>query len=525
MATAPDANIPTNFVAFGATGDLMRRKVIPSLYYLHTRGNLPDRFRVVGFSRRDWSHDEFRRYIHEVVEDHTGVPLPEEVIRPFLQLFFFQKGTFEDAESYRALKTFFDQSDKEWGVCSSRLFYLAVAPEFYEGILKNLSDSGLTDPCGPDYAKRMRSIGAKGVGETTVSPFRRAIRSMLRTEGSQGEAVGFDEGWTRVIVEKPFGIDSDTAKTIDELLDKLFKEEQIYRIDHYLAKEMLQNILAFRFANNLFEMQWGNKLIERISIKLYERIGVEKRGPFYDSVGALRDVGQNHLLQMLALVTMEHPLNLDASSVQKKRAEILEQLEVIPAKDAKQRTFRGQYAGYRDIEGVAKDSETETYFKIRASLASKLWKDVPIILESGKRMGDPLKEIIVTFKHPSPCLCPPGGPHHKNEVIIRMEPREEILIEFWTKKPGFTFETEQRMFHYMLRDQSDHVPYVEEYAKLLLDCVRGDQTLFISTDEIRAMWRFTDPILDAWRKGNVPLMMYEPDTKAVAETSNYVENI
>ena len=483
MASVPEANIPTNFVAFGATGDLMRRKVIPSLYYLHTRGSLPDRFRVVGFSRRDWSHDEFRRYIREVVEEHTGVPLPDAVVHPFLEFFFFQKGTFEDAESYRALKTFFDQSDKEWGVCSSRLFYLAVAPEFYEGILKNLSDSGLTDPCAPE------------------------------------------EGWTRVIVEKPFGIDSATAKGIDELLDKLFKEEQIYRIDHYLAKEMLQNILAFRFANNLFEMQWGNKLIERITIKLYERIGVEKRGPFYDSVGALRDVGQNHLLQMLALVTMEHPLNLDASSVQKKRAEILEQLEVISAKDAKQRTFRGQYAGYRDIEGVAKDSETETYFKIRASLASKLWKGVSIILESGKRMGDPLKEIVVTFKHPSPCLCPTGGPHHKNEVIIRMEPREEILIEFWTKKPGFTFETEQRMFHYMLRDQSDHVPYVEEYAKLLLDCVRGDQTLFISSDEIRAMWRFTDPILDAWRKGNVPLMMYEPDTKAVAETSNYVEKI
>src|SRR3989344_3963285 len=483
MASVPEANIPTNFVAFGATGDLMRRKVIPSLYYLHTRGSLPDRFRVVGFSRRDWSHDEFRRYIREVVEEHTGVPLPDAVVHPFLEFFFFQKGTFEDAESYRALKTFFDQSDKEWGVCSSRLFYLAVAPEFYEGILKNLSDSGLTDPCAPE------------------------------------------EGWTRVIVEKPFGIDSDTAKTIDELLDKLFKEEQIYRIDHYLAKEMLQNILAFRFANNLFEMQWGNKLIERISIKLYERIGVEKRGPFYDSVGALRDVGQNHLLQMLALVTMEHPLNLDAPSVQKKRAEILEKLEVISEKEAKRATFRAQYAGYRKIEGVAPDSETETYFKIRASLTSPTWKGVPVILESGKRMGDPLKEIVVTFKHPSPCLCPLGGPHHKNEVIIRMEPREEILIEFWTKKPGFSFETEQRMFHYMLRDQSAHVPYVEEYAKLLLDCVRGDQTLFISTDEIRAMWRFTDPILAAWRKSAVPLMMYEPDTKEATEASSYVEKI
>ena len=478
---APSSNIPTNFVAFGATGDLMKKKVIPSLYYLHTRGQLPKRFRVIGFSRRDWSDEKFREYIREVIEEHTRVSIPDEDIQTFLRFFHFQKGTFEDAESYRSLKKFFDTADKKWGVCSSKLYYLAVAPEYYEGILKHLSDSGLTEPCDSE------------------------------------------EGWTRVIVEKPFGIDLETAKEIDELLGKLFKEEQIYRIDHYLAKEMLQNILTFRFANNLFEMQWGNELIERIHIKLLERIGVEKRGPFYDGVGAFRDVGQNHLLQMLALVTMEHPESFNAGTVQKKRAEILKKLTVLSAKEMKPQTFRAQYKGYRDIEGVRPDSDTETYFKIRASLTHQKWKGVPIIMEGGKRLGEPLKEIVITFKHPMPCLCPPGT-HHKNEVIIRMEPREEILIEFWTKKPGFSFETEQRMFHYMLRDHVEHVPYVEEYAKLLLDCVRGDQTLFISTDEIRAMWRFTDPILEAWQKNAVPLMMYQPDTREAAETSTYVEN-
>ena len=479
---APSDNIPTNFVAFGATGDLMRKKVIPSLYYLHTRGNLPERFRVVGFSRRDWSDEEFQTYIRGVIEEHTRVSIPDKDIQPFLKLFHFQKGTFEDAESYRSLKKFFDEADKKWGVCSSKLFYLAVAPEYYEGILQKLSDSGLTEPCDAE------------------------------------------QGWTRIIVEKPIGIDSVTAKEIDELLGKLFKEEQIYRIDHYLAKEMLQNILTFRFANNLFEMQWGSKLIERIHIRLLERIGVEKRGPFYDGVGALRDVGQNHLLQMLALVTMEHPESFSAATVQKKRAEILNKLTVISAREMKSKTFRAQYKGYRDIEGVAPDSGTETYFKIRGELRTPKWKDVPIIMEAGKRLGEPLKEILITFKHPMPCLCPPGT-HHKNEVIIRMEPREEILIEFWTKKPGFAFETEQRMFHYMLRDHIEHVPYVEEYAKLLLDCVRGDQALFISTEEIRAMWRFTDPILAAWQKNTVPLMMYEPDTREAAESSRFVESL
>lgn len=480
---APTTNIPTNFVAFGATGDLMRKKVIPSLYYLHTRGSLPDRFRTIGFSRREWSDDDFRAYIREVVEEYVGATLPDETIAPFLEIFYFQKGTFDDAASYRALKEVFDTTDAEWGLCSSKLFYLAVAPEFYEGILTNLSESGLAAPCAPG------------------------------------------EGWTRVIVEKPFGIDLETAKAVDELLGRLFQEEQIYRIDHYLAKEMLQNILAFRFANNLFELHWDNTLIERITLKLHERIGVEKRGPFYDSVGAFRDVGQNHLLQMLALVTMEHPLSMDASAVQKMRADILEKLEVISERDIQKRTYRAQYEGYKGIQGVQSDSQTETYFKIRASLDAPKWEGVPIILESGKRLGEPVKEIVVTFKHPSPCLCPSNGPHHKNEIIIRMEPREEILIEFWTKKPGFAFETERREFHYMLRDQSKRVPYVEEYAKLLLDCVRGDQSLFISTAEIRAMWRFTDPIIAAWQKGLVPLHVYTPDTKDVCEASASVDTL
>ncbi len=477
---APQKNIPTIFAAFGATGDLMRRKVLPALYYSYKQGELPALFKVVGFSRRDWSDEQFQVYVWEVLEEHAKQKISNETLAPFLSLFKFQRGYFDDRTSYDGLKKTFDACDKEWGVCSNKLFYLSVAPEFYGVILKELSDSGLTDPCEPD------------------------------------------EGWTHVIVEKPFGIDLATAKQIDELLGRLFKEEQIYRIDHYLAKEMLQNILTFRFSNNLFEIPWGNELIDNIRIRVLEKIGVEKRGVFYDGVGAFRDVGQNHLLQMLALVTMEHPETFDAVAIQKKRATILKALEIIPRSKMKAETFRAQYEGYRTIDGVAPNSETETYFKVRATINTPKWKGVPIVMESVKRLGDPLKEIIVTFKHPSPCLCPPSGPHHKNEVIFRMEPREEILIEFWSKKPGFTFATERREFHYMVREQSEHVPYVEEYAKLLLDCIRGDQSLFISTEEIRAMWRFTDPILEAWRDNAVPLMLYKPDTKDALTLSNYI---
>ncbi len=477
----PSNNIPTIFAAFGATGDLMRRKVLPALYYSYKHNELPRQFRVVGFSRRGWTDEQFQAYVREVLEEHAKGEIPDAELAPFLAMFKFQRGTFGDVESYTELKKTFDACDREWGVCSNKLFYLSVAPEFYELILGELSRSGLTDPCEPD------------------------------------------QGWTHVIVEKPFGMNSATAKQIDELLGRLFKEEQIYRIDHYLAKEMLQNILTFRFSNNLFELPWGNKLIESIHIKVLESIGVEKRGPFYDGVGALRDVGQNHLLQMLALITMEHPESFEASAIQKRRAQILGSLDILSDEDIKKSTFRGQYDGYRDIEGVVPSSDTETYFKVRATMSNPKWSGVPMVMESGKRLGEPLKEIVVTFRHPMPCLCPSSGPHHKNEVIFRMEPREEILIEFWAKKTGFTFATERREFHYMLREQSAHVPYVEEYAKLLLDCIRGDQTLFIGTEEIREMWRFTDPILAAWQKGVVPLENYKPNSKEVLDIARHVK--
>ena len=464
--TEAERNIPTILTVFGATGDLMRRKVIPTLYYLHEKGQLPDRFVVIGFSRRELDDAGYRAFVVQTISEYRGHAHTAEELSDFLARFRFQRGDFDEVPSYAALKTVFDELDNSWRVCANKLFYLSVAPEFYETIFQHLSSSRLTEACSPE------------------------------------------EGWTRVMVEKPFGLDSDTAKRLDMLLGQYFKEIQIYRIDHYLAKEMLQNILTFRFANNLFELSWGNELIERIDIRLHEEIGVEKRGAFYDAVGALRDVGQNHFLQILALLTMEHPKSFDAAVIQEKRAEALER--VLPASIDK--TVRAQYRGYRDIPGVAENSQTETYFQVEARLNDEKWSGVPIILDGGKRLGTARKEIVVTFRHPEPCLCPPEGPHHINRVIIRLEPKEEILIEFWSRRPGFGMETEPRMFHFLLREPESRVQYVEEYARLLLDCIRGDQSLFISTREVSAMWRFVDPILEAWAKGAVPLDSYEPGT-------------
>lgn len=467
-------NIPTILVVFGATGDLIKKKIVPSLFSLSRKKRLPTQFKVVGFSRREMSDGEFREYVADIIAGHFKLKPGDGQIEDFLGAFSYKGGDFGKLTDYKSLAGELKRIDEEWGMCTNKLFYLAVPPKFYEQIFKNLSASGLTVPCGPN------------------------------------------EGWTRVIVEKPFGKDLKTAKELDVLLGKLFKEVQIYRIDHYLAKEMLQNILTFRFSNNLFEGNWGKQLIEKIEIRMLEKLGVEDRGSFYDGVGALRDVGQNHLLQILALVTMEHPMNFTADAIRSKRSEILKLLKKPLAEEVKKHTFRAQYDGYKKIKDVAKNSKTETYFKILGFLDLPRWEGVPVTFESGKRLGDPVKEIIIYFKHPSPCLCPPAE-HYENKITIQFEPKEEINISFWSKIPGFSMDLEKKNFNFLLRAKEQSSQYTEEYEKLILDCIAGDQTLFVSTEEIQAMWSYIDPIIGGWRNNAFPLHKYSPDSRGITE--------
>lgn len=471
-------NMPTVFVIFGATGDLMKRKIAPALFNLYKKGRLPKLFKVVGVSRSVLSDDDFKKRVGEILMNHGAKE--DEVYHSFLQVFSFKSGQFDDKENYKSIAKHLLDIDISWGVCSNKLFYLSVPPVNYEIILKNLSSSGLTLPCSQV------------------------------------------EGWTRVLVEKPFGNNEETARDLDILLGTLFREEQIYRIDHYLAKEMLQNILAFRFSNNLFEDTWHKDFIEKIEIRLLEKIGAEERGEFYDGIGTLRDVGQNHLLQMLALVTMDSPLNFDSASIRSKRFDILKTLKIPTREEIKKYSYRAQYEGYKNVKGVKPDSNTETYFKTLAYLDSLRFKGVPVVLESGKRMGEQIKEVVVTFKHQTPCLCPPGI-HFKNRIIFSVEPQEKISIEFWSKKPGLDMEMEERTLDFLYRRDGERTQYVEEYEKLLLDCILGDQTLFVSTDEVQSMWRFTDVILDAWHENVVPLKLYNPDTEEAREGSSYIE--
>lgn len=468
LSTYDSKNIaPTIIVIFGATGDLMAKKVSPALLHLYSSGQLPRKFNVVGVSRRSYADQDFRDHVMESILEHADVATHKKALPAFMKTLSYVQADFADAAAYGRLSCMLRAIDDEWGMCSNKLFYLAVPPEHYRTIFEALASSQLTLPCSNE------------------------------------------EGWTRVIVEKPFGKDQKTAKELDMLLGRLFKEIQIYRIDHYLAKNMTQNILSFRFSNDLFEKTWNNKFIERIEIRLWELAGVEMRGGFYDSVGALRDVGQNHLLQILALITMDHPVKFDAAIIREKRAKTLERLKQLTANEVATMTFRAQYKGYRNVSGVAANSTTETYFKVMAQLSSPRWRGVPISIESGKNLAEKKKEVVVTFKHSEPCLCP-SGDHRQNTVTFSIEPEEMIRIDLWVKKPGFLYDVERRSLDFKPGDST--LDMVHDYEKLLMDTIWGDQTLFVSTSEMRAMWRFIDPIVKAWRANANSLEQYEPGT-------------
>ena len=346
---------PTVLVLLGATGDLVGRKILPALYQLHQQSQLPNLFRVVGFSRRDWADADFRSYLSDLMPQE-----PTSLSDSFLNLFSFSGGNFDDPPSFQALNRHLTAIDKDLGLCANKLFYLAVPPRYYKTIFNNLGRSGLTSPCGSE------------------------------------------EGWTRVIVEKPFGENLKTAQELDNLLSKLFREEQIYRIDHYLAKEMSQNILAFRFANNLLEDSCNRQGIEDIRIKLWYEDSVQDRGHFYDGVGALRDVGQNHALQMLVLVTMDQPEIFTYTAIRIRRSMALNQLSPFTLEEVSRQSYRAQHQGYRNIQGVAGNSMTETYFRIKAKLDGERWGGTPITIEGGKRLPRTEKFAQLIFAHPSP---------------------------------------------------------------------------------------------------------------------------
>ncbi len=383
---------PTTLILFGITGDLSQKKILPALYDMYKKSSLPKDFNVVGFSRREFSDEEIRKF---VVENLTEMP-----DRSFLEKFSYVQGQFDKGEDYLKLGTHLAEIDQKFKGCTNKLFYLSTPPDFYETISLNLSNSGLSIPCG-------------------------------------GE-----DGFARILLEKPFGRDLETAQKLDSLLAELFQENQIYRIDHYLAKESLFKIIDLHRQNKLISSRWNRENILKVEIKVYEKKKIDSRGNFYDGVGALRDIGQNHLLQMLALVAMDIPEEKSSENIKKEREKVLKKLKPFEGK-----IETGQYEGYLNEKGVLPDSNTETFFKMTVFVDSSKFFNVPFELSSGKALCEDLTEIVVIFK-------------------------DGLRIVFDVPK-------------------EDSLP---AYERVLLDAILGDQTVFISTEEVLAQWDFITPI-------------------------------
>ncbi len=448
-------NVPTILVIFGGTGDLSRRKLFPALFDLYENNLLPDMIKIVGVARRELSDEEYRFFVREAIKKGKNKEYDNDCLSKFLEHFVYHSGDFSTAENYNKLSEKLISIEDSFGVCSNKLFYLAVSPDFYDIIFKELANSGLTIPCSQDT------------------------------------------GWTRVLVEKPFGEDVKTAKELDKMLGMLFKEEQIFRIDHYLGKETLQDILMFRFSNLIFEPLWNNKYIEKVELKLNEEIDIQGRGSFYDKIGALKDVGQNHMLQMLAFIAMENPEEFTAEKIRRNRASVVKKLKPISKNIIKDYIVRGQYEGYKDEGGVSIDSRTETYFKIKAFIDDKRWDGVPFVLESGKSLDKKTAEINIYFKKIKACLCPPGMVQsHSNVLTFKIQPDAGISILFWVKKPGIGRELEQKKLSFSYKDDGGKI--MTPYERILFDAIIGDQTLFASTEEVSSAWEFITPILENW---------------------------
>jgi len=452
---------PLTIVIFGGTGDLAQQKLVPALLDLYTADCVPREMSIVGFSRKDLSDAEYQAFMRQSLQE-AGKPLNES----FLQTGRYMQGDLTSVESYHALAEYLYAIDERVGTCTNKLFYLAVPPRLYDDVFSHLAKSGLVTPCREDAE---------------------------------------DQTWTRLLVEKPFGDDRDHAIELDKKLGALFSEDQVFRIDHYLAKETLQNIVTFRFANALFEPVWNKDSIERVDIELFEESGIRSRAAFYDGIGALRDVGQNHVLQMLALILMDDPGVLEAEAIRRARAAVLKTVKPLGETVAMYAT-RGQYEGYRGDDGVPDDSETETFFRLKVHADTERWRGVPIHISSGKALQKTHAQIRITFKEQTSCVCKTQNhENHKNVLTFTIQPNENISIRFWAKRPGFAHELDEKKLSFEYNYSDIRLP--DAYERVLYDCVRGDQTLFTSTDEVAAQWNLIMPILEAWKE--IPPVLYK----------------
>jgi glucose-6-phosphate 1-dehydrogenase len=480
---------PCGIVIFGVTGDLSRKKLMPAIYDLANRGLLPASFALIGFARRDWADEDFGQVVYEAVKQHARTAFRQEVWDRLAEGFRFVQGTFDDEAAFARLAETLEKLDVDRGTSGNHAFYLSIPPKAFQQVCEQLQKSGLARP----------------------------------QEGR----------WSRVVIEKPFGHDLQSARDLNAVVNSVFPEESVFRIDHYLGKETVQNILALRFANELYEPIWNNNYVDSVQITMAEDIGLGGRAGYYDGVGAARDVIQNHLLQLLALTAMEEPVNFGPHELQAEKIKVLSAIHLMQPLD--QTTARGQYAagwqgsekvvGLLEEEGFSKDSTTETYAAITLEVDTRRWAGVPFFLRTGKRLGRRVTEIALIFKRA------PHLPFDKtmteelgqNALVIRVQPDEGITTRFGSKVPGSAMEVRDVNMDFSYGSAfAEDSP--EAYERLILDVLLGEPSLFPVNREVELSWQILDPVLDYWAAHGKP-EAYESGTWGPASADEMLQRM
>ncbi|MFF5985269.1 glucose-6-phosphate dehydrogenase [Streptomyces olindensis] len=454
---------PSGLVIFGVTGDLSRKKLMPAVYDLANRGLLPPGFSLVGFARRDWEDQDFAQVVHDAVREHARTPFREEVWQQLAEGMRFIPGDFDDDTAFKQLRSAVEELDASRGTSGNYAFYLSVPPKFFPKVVQQLKKHKLADA----------------------------------PEGS----------WRRAVIEKPFGHDLDSACELNAIVHDVFDPEQVFRIDHYLGKETVQNLLALRFANQMFEPIWNRSYVDHVQITMAEDIGIGGRAGYYDGIGAARDVIQNHLLQLMALTAMEEPAAFDASSLLTEKLKVLRAVKL--PENLGLHTVRGQYAGawqggakvrgYLEEEGIDPSSTTDTYAAVKLQVDNRRWAGVPFYLRTGKRLGRRVTEIAVVFQRAphSPFDSTATEELGANAIVIRVQPDEGMTVRFGSKVPGTSMEIRDVTMDFAYGESfTESSP--EAYERLILDVLLGDANLFPRHQEVEESWKILDPIEQYW---------------------------
>ena len=455
---------PCLMVIFGASGDLTKRKLIPALYNLLRGGYLPENFAVVGFAFDALTTGQFRDEISRAASELSEAPIEPESWSRFVERLYYIQGDCNDADAYSRLRDLLAETDRRHNLGGNYLYYLAVTPALFASIIDHLGKAQLVD-----------------------------------------EENG---GWRRVVIEKPFGHDLRSAIELNHHITKILKEDQIYRIDHYLGKETVQNMLIFRFSNGIFEPIWNRRYIDHVQITVAETVGVERRGAYYDNAGALRDMVPNHLFQLVSLVGMEPPISFAARSVRDEKAKVLHAIQPLDPDECLNCAAPGQYEGYRNEPNVRPDSATETFVALKLTIDNWRWAGVPFYLRTGKRMAKRVSEITIQFKQPPFVLFRQTPVEHlkANLLVIQIQPEEGIWLRFGAKAPGPRLDIGAVKMNFTYSDYFGRTPSTG-YETLIYDCMIGDSTLFQRADMVEAGWSVVEPLLEAWgrgRQGDLP---------------------